>query len=89
MTKANLGRKGIIWLTYPQSQAIEGYQGRDPEARAQTREACRLLDHTTWLAQHAFLGLIHPRNLGPPVSITNYSYRLGIGHSYGGILFFK
>ena len=29
MTKGNLGRKGFIWLMYPESQPIVGSQGKN------------------------------------------------------------
>jgi hypothetical protein len=81
MIKSDLGRKGFIWFTYPESQSAVESQGRNSngtevEADAGAMEGCCLL---SGLPQPAFLpNQDHqPRDsttqnlLGPPSSFAN------------------
>jgi len=69
MTKSNLGRKGFIWLTDPESQSIELKPGRNLEAAAdaEAMEECCLL-----ACPHGLLSLLSHRPR-PPTLTTNYS----------------
>lgn len=59
MTKTNLGRKGLIWLPYPESEFTEGSRGRNLKegTEAEAAEGHCLLNCFSWLAQPAFLSL--------------------------------
>jgi hypothetical protein len=57
ITKSSLGRKGIIWFTYPRSKSIEGNQRGDLEAETEAKlmEGYCFLACSSWLAQPTFL----------------------------------
>lgn len=69
MSKTNLGRKGLTWLPYPESEFIEGSRGRNLKAgtEAEAAEGHCLLNCFSWLAQPAFLSLrtIFPESTQP------------------------
>ena len=59
--QSNLGTKGFIWFTYPESQSSEGSQDRRTQERQNLRTGIKVETNRSaayWLASHGFLSML-------------------------------